>query len=482
MFRLSNRVNLVFFILFFVLLIQSLIAQESFEEWQSQQNRSFQAFMTQEDTEFARYLSDEWEQFQSFLESGVYDQPKLDEPPRTDAATFSQDNYLTTIGRKQPTDRSTVEPDPIREEELDVTYFGIPMSLPRIDRISEITLDERSPGGFSRYWRNATEAGADEFAQAINAVAGTHSLNGFATFQLIDLVAGHVAHSVDERTALTWYLMVKIGYDMRIAYNPEEIALLMPSENTLYRTSFIRVDDRRYYLLRSDGSPVPSGARWRTYTSGFSGSDKVVDLDFTEAIGVPAQMRIERLSFSYRRQEYAIEVPVNEYALQFLSSYPLTDWWVHFFPPTTSETRQALVSQLGRIVAGRTPAEAANILLRFVQTAFPYERDHDQFGVEKWQAPEEILYYRRSDCDDRSILYAYLLREVLGWDDVAILLYPGHLAVAVPQRRVGVSGDSVRVNGETYIVTDPTYIGADIGMAMPQYRNVHPEAHIVHRR
>ena len=119
------------------------------------------------------------------------------------------------------------------------------------------------------------------------------------------------------------------------------------------------------------------------------------------------------------------------------------------------------------------------MLLRFVQTAFPYETDQDQFGVEKWQAPEEILYYRLSDCDDRSILYAFLLREVLGWDDVAMLRYPGHLAVAVPQRRIGVSGDSVRVQGESYIVTDPTYIGADVGMAMPQFRNIRPEVSVI---
>jgi hypothetical protein len=60
--------------------------------------------------------------------------------------------------------------------------------------------------------------------------------------------------------------------------------------------------------------------------------------------------------------------------------------------------------------------------------------------------------------------------------------YPGHLSVAIPQRRVGLSGDSIRINGEPYLISDPTYIGADIGMAMPQFRNVYPEETQVLRR
>ena len=34
------------------------------------------------------------------------------------------------------------------------------------------------------------------------------------------------------------------------------------------------------------------------------------------------------------------------------------------------------------------------------------------------------------------------------------------------------SGDHVMVNGRKYLVCDPTYMGASIGMAMPQFKNV----------
>jgi hypothetical protein len=34
---------------------------------------------------------------------------------------------------------------------------------------------------------------------------------------------------------------------------------------------------------------------------------------------------------------------------------------------------------------------------------------------------------------------------------------------------------TVDVDGKRFVVADPTYIGADLGMAMPQFANVRPE-------
>lgn len=459
-----------------------LVAQQSFEEWQAQQNEAFTAFMTQEDAAFAEFLASEWAQFQSFLETGFYEKPKLEDPPRTNVSTRLPDDFLARIGRSVPRPQRTVHEDPIRPRRIIVSYHGIEIPIAQDSTVDQVQLERPSPEGFSEYWEAMATAGGDELAAAIDDAASDNDLNDYSRFRVVTLVAEHLFDAEIQRAAATWFLMVKNGYDMRIAYNETAVALLLPSNNTLYSTAYFTIENRRYYLLRSDATPFRERQQWRTYAAGFPGSDKTVRLELPNEVGVPNRMRPERLSFTYRGTEYEIEVPVNEYIVEYLADYPFTDWWVHFFPPTTEGTRQALVSQLGRIVSGRTPAEAANILLRFVQTAFPYETDQEHFGVEKWQAPEEILFYRRSDCDDRSIFYAYLLREILGWNDVAMLLYPGHLAVAVPQRRIGVSGDSVRVNGETYIVTDPTYIGADIGMAMPQFRNVRPEANIIQRR
>ena len=74
---------------------------------------------------------------------------------------------------------------------------------------------------------------------------------------------------------------------------------------------------------------------------------------------------------------------------------------------------------------------------------------------------------------DRSILFSVLVKDLTGLD-VVLLYYPGHLATAVCFN-TDVSGDYLIVEGRRFVVCDPTYINASVGMTMPQYRAVAAE-------
>ena len=132
-----------------------------------------------------------------------------------------------------------------------------------------------------------------------------------------------------------------------------------------------------------------------------------------------------------------------------------------------------LYPSLKQQIKDLSQAEAANLLLNFVQTAFDYQTDGEQFGAERTLFADESFYYPYCDCEDRSILYANLVHDLLGLDAV-LLHYPGHLATAV-RFTDEVSGSYIALNGVRYLVCDPTYIGANIGMSMPQYRNTKVE-------
>jgi hypothetical protein len=72
--------------------------------------------------------------------------------------------------------------------------------------------------------------------------------------------------------------------------------------------------------------------------------------------------------------------------------------------------------------------------------------------------------------DDANKQFISFLRNLLKLD-VVLLDYPNHIATAVCFNE-NVSGDFVTVGGKKYVVCDPTYIGASIGKAMPQFKNV----------
>lgn len=117
--------------------------------------------------------------------------------------------------------------------------------------------------------------------------------------------------------------------------------------------------------------------------------------------------------------------------------------------------------------------EAVNFLLAFVQRAFAYKTDNDQFGREKYFFIEESLYFPYNDCEDRSVLFAWLVRELTGLKVIG-LLYPGHMTTAVALTQPGNGMASVEHHGQRFVIADPTYIGATVGMAMPAYAATKP--------
>jgi hypothetical protein len=83
---------------------------------------------------------------------------------------------------------------------------------------------------------------------------------------------------------------------------------------------------------------------------------------------------------------------------------------------------------------------------------------------------DETFFYPASDCEDRAILYSILVQELMGLE-VVLLHYPGHLASAVHFKE-NVQGDYLIINGIKFLVCDPTYIGANIGHAMEEFKNI----------
>ena len=117
--------------------------------------------------------------------------------------------------------------------------------------------------------------------------------------------------------------------------------------------------------------------------------------------------------------------------------------------------------------------EAVDFLLTFVQKSFSYKTDNDQFGRERYLFVEESLNFPYNDCEDRSVLFAWMVRELLGVKVIG-LLYPGHMTTAVALKHVKPEYSTVTYQGNQYVIADPTYIGASLGMPMPSYARLKP--------
>lgn len=147
----------------------------------------------------------------------------------------------------------------------------------------------------------------------------------------------------------------------------------------------------------------------------------------------------------------------------------MTRWSIYANTPLSTQSVEMLYPVLKENLKGKTQLDAVNRILNFVQTGFVYEYDDVVWGHDRAFFADETLYYPYCDCEDRSILFSRIVRDILGLK-VLLVYYPGHLYTAVHFNEE-VKGDYITLENDKYIVCDPTYIGAPVGRTMPNMDN-----------
>lgn len=193
-----------------------------------------------------------------------------------------------------------------------------------------------------------------------------------------------------------------------------------------------------------------------------------MDVSLSRSPRLVADVRTKRLND--REKEY--NLAYNKNLVDFYETFPCVDFAIYGQAVPDPIFLESIRRQLAPSLQGMTQEAAINYLLHFVQYAFRYKTDDEQFGYEKWFFAEETLHSSFSDCEDRAILFAQLVRHLLKMP-VVLAYYPGrHLATAVRFRDPDTTGDYIIVEGARYLLCDPTYTGANLGMGMPQLKKV----------
>jgi len=250
--------------------------------------------------------------------------------------------------------------------------------------------------------------------------------------------------------------------------------LLLPASNTLYAVAYyvFANSDQKFYNVLFDRFEKPRIAQLYSYDQDYPNATKLTGYQISSPPSIQPDTKAKTLKFVDNGSEYTVTVHYDQSSVKFYEYYPQTDLEVYFDAVPSNDARKSLLEAMRPFVQDKSETDAVNVLLHFVQTAFPYKTDDEQFGREKPFFPEETLYYPGSDCEDRAVLFSFLVRNLLGLKVVG-LDYPNHVATAV-RFSSNVNGDQVVVGNVIYTVCDPTYINADFGMCMPQFKKVKP--------
>lgn len=466
----------------------SLSAQD-FDAFKRQQQAAFQAYKqkTQEEwdayrrkanEDFAEYMKKPWER-----QSGQKPKPeRAKEPdippvilPDIDIEIPDDNPIEVDINLPQledepiPIARIPYKPKPT-EKTLTFTFYGTNGAV-RFDTAKRVSLQGSDENAVSDFWRGLSGDAYDNIVADCQSIRGDRDFCDWAYYRMTEKVAETLYSSRNERAVLHAWLLIQSGFSVRLGRENGNIHLLLGTTSILFGKPFWILDGGYYSLMDEDdvtsmfimNAPFPQTSPLRTRMNANNNFDK--------------NTASERHLASKRYPEANASVYCDKNTLAFLQDVPTSaiegtdnpDYLMYAAMPLSDKAGKDLYTVLFNQVAGKSEAEAANILLNFVQTAFDYKTDGEVWGRERPFFPEETLFYPYSDCEDRAILFCNLVKHVLALD-VAFVSYPGHLATAVCFNEE-IPGDYFLVNGKRYLVCDPTYINAPIGWTMPGMNN-----------
>lgn len=320
-------------------------------------------------------------------------------------------------------------------------------------------------------WSALSAKKYDVIVESCEKVRRDLSLPDWTYVDFVCEVAGRLLSGTEARTVMQLFILSNSGLAVLPGRTESgKLYLMVNTDCNIYDHNSWTVGGKRYYLTVKDDIS----------------SLYVFDRVFGEnpakmVISTPASVGGQQCSVrTLQARDYPqmkVDVHSNCDIVNLLGDYPVvysgtstsSRWVMHANTPVEEGVRFSMYPQLQAALEGHSHEDKVQMLLNFVQTAFEYEYDDVVWGEDRTFYCEETLFYPYCDCEDRSVLFSRLVRDLVGLD-VALIHYPGHLATAVnfPQP---VDGDALLVGGRRYVICDPTYIGAPVGETMPDMDN-----------
>jgi len=461
-----------------------------FEKWKKKHNKEAANFIDQYDKDFASFLKARW------VQTDVIDGQERDNKPKPQKTPTKKSKPVVdkapikvVLPKIKPT---PVEPKPVQPivtvkrpfdytadgEGVNVSLLGKTLLMPKITlpelNIGQASGKKLSSAVISELWLVMADNDVEKPIKALKQASQDLQLDDWGTALLTHKYLTSLKKlNQNERQLFTWFYMVKQGFDARVAFDKNEVYLMLNTAQVLYEQKFFTFDKQRYYFVDfAKTRPIKIGSVY-TYELQHSSAKNKVEIDLKVAPVQGESDKVRMLKTKVNNQTVSIKAPYNSSYIEFLDFYPQIAMEYYFQAELPDQTKITLLNQLKQKIAGLSELQATNFLLHFVQTALQYKTDQDQFNYENYLFAGETLHYPYADCEDRSVLFAYLVTHLMG-NKVVGLKYDGHIATAVALKSES-TGSSFLLNNVRYTIADPTFINANVGEVMTGFEGVEPE-------
>lgn len=449
-----------------------------YEKFSKHAKAEYEDYHAQCNAEYVKFLERAWKEYK-VLPSIPRPKDEVVPPtimPRQDknkkqAKEIPIENVVSPIlSLPQPKPISPIyENDKVEEKNFSFSYMGTTCEV-RLPKDLNIRMSGCESCMIATIWKQLATNAMDNTIRDFLALRLKMQLCDWAYLNLIDTFAKAFCGHGNEAVIMAAFIYSQSGYKMRLGRDCEKLYLLYGSKHGIYEKGYIVIEGINYYPLDDKVE--------RMEISDFSfPQEQSMSLYIENAQKFTIRPSAKRKLASEQYHDVTIDSQVNLNLIQFYNTYPssevngnfMTRWKMYADTPMDESVSQMLYPDIKNKIEGLSDVQAVNQILNWVQTAFQYEYDDKVWGHDRAFFAEETLYYPYCDCEDRAILFTRLVRDLLGLKCI-LVYYPGHLASAVCLKQQ-VNGDYISLDGDVYTICDPTYIGAPVGITMPEMDN-----------
>ena len=437
----------------------------------------FDRFQNQNDSIFLEFLHQNWIEYQ-LLQDTVKEMVKPKVQPRIDQNLLDEKTPPDTLKGTQDKQIHVLYQDTVAEKNLlninaarsFFEFYGEINDLPVTAENQEITvIDNKTIITFYKSYLSDTTL--RNISDRLKIIAHDIKVNDFGFFILTLKASRVVFREINKSLLFTWINLIRNGLDVRIGYAQNKVYLLLACDYPVRNAGYVFISGVKYNLYRFPGQEPPSGLS--TYPYSWPGISTPIKM----AIRKFPEFRTKRIIKVYSWGNNTISINLNKFLIDYLNEFSVTSLKFYFNTPVSGAALAGMDNTLIPLLKGKSEIQRVNLLLSFIQGSFPYKDDLDQFGHEKYMFCDEALYYPFTDCEDRAILLAQLIKRYTGLEVIG-LEYPNHVSVGV-KFTIPIKGDPIQYKNSKYFICDPTYMGAQAGMEMKEMKGVKPEVILI---
>lgn len=287
------------------------------------------------------------------------------------------------------------------QPEFEVSFLGTPVSVHGPS--GKLSLRSSSQDAVADMWMRLSQP---EYASLVaDCIKQKQKLNmcDWAFMLFAEAIAKECTSDANARAVMMTYLVSQAGYNVRLASTDDNrLDMMYASQHQIFDKPYISSEGFNYFPFSTDSRS------YRLCSSRFK-NETGLSLWINKLPQVSTISSGDRSIASKKYPDFRLTSNVNKNLITFYDTYPTSSvgsnpvsrWAMYANTPISDHVRQQFYPQLRSLTTGKTPLEAVERILNWIQTGFVYEYDDKVWGGDRAFFAEESLYYPYCDCEDR---------------------------------------------------------------------------------